>query len=390
VWDGHRGLLTAARAASGFAIGVAVSSGYLAAISLSLAVLVLLGLSRSRKAAFGLMFCYYAGATWQVVPGAAVFFGRHRNPVQLILLWSGASALLALPWAFLFSTNAKLRLYTVPLTLIVLAIPPLGIVGVASPLTSAGVLFPGTAWLGLVLTLFLSGLLASYPSWALALGIVVALPANVLYRIPAQPDDWEGVNTHFGGVGLDVATPLAKYEVAQTIRQTALNSTARVIVFPETVISNWNEATDAFWGRTIQTLQQDGKTVLVGALASDPASHRTFNTVVIRGAGGPVEFLQRIPVPVSMWNPFNNEGIPLGLNGPSTVNLGGQRAAIFVCYEQLLIWPELTSFAQHPAVLVGIANEYWAQGTRIPKIQRACLASWARLFRLPLLWAENS
>lgn len=380
---------------TGFAIGVVAASGHMLTLCLTLAVLSLLGLSRSRKAVFSLMFSYYAGATWQILPGASVFFGHHANPIQVILLWATTSAILALPWAVFFSTSANFRLFTVPLTLIVLAIPPLGIVGVASPLITAGVLFPGTAWLGLILTLLLCGLLASYPRWGLVLALGAALPANLVYQAPAQPEDWEAVSTHFGGVGLDAASPLAEYSAAQFIQQTALNSKAHFIVFPETVVSNWTEATEAFWGRTIQTLKRDGKTMLVGAIIPASENHQPFNSVVIRGANGPTDFLQRIPVPISMWNPFSDDSIPLLLHGQGTVDLGehdlaGQRAAILICYEQLLIWPELTSFAQHPTILVGIANDYWARGTSIPKIQRVSLTSWARLFRVPLLWAENS
>jgi hypothetical protein len=373
-----------------FAIGALAASGYLIALCLTLAVPFLLGLSRSRKTAFALMFCYYAGATWQILPGAAVFFGHHANSIQVILLWVGASTALALPWALFFSTSTRIRLFTVPLTLIVLVIPPLGVVGVASPLIAAGILFPGMAWFGLLLTLLVSGLLASYPRWALVLAIGIALPTNLVYHAPAQPKDWEPVSTHFEGVGLDMASPLAEYSAAQFIQQAALNSKARVIVFPETVVSNWNEATDAFWSRTIQTLQRDGETMLVGAVVPDRVSHHSFNSVVIRGADGPSEFLQRIPIPISMWNPFSADGIPLRLQGQSTLDLAGEKAAILICYEQLLVWPELTSFVQHPTILVGIANDYWARGTIISKIQHASLASWARLFRVPLLWAENS
>jgi len=360
------------------------------ALCLTLAVLFPLGLSRSRKTAFALMLCYYVGATWQILPGTAVFFGHHANAIQVILLWGGASTVLALPWALFFSTRARLRLLTVPLTLIVLAVPPLGIFGVASPLIASGILFPGTRWLGLLLTLLVCGLLASYPRWGLLLAIGIVLPLNLSYRAPMQPKDWEAVSTHFGGVGLDAASPLAEYSAAQYIQQAALNSKARVIVFPETVVSNWNEATDAFWSRTIQTLQRDGKTMLVGAIIQGSENQPPFNCVIIRGVNGPAEFLQRTPVPISMWNPFSADGIPFRLQGQSTLDLDGEKAAILICYEQLLVWPELTSFAQSPTILIGIANNYWARGTSISNIQRASLASWARLFRVPLLWAENS
>jgi len=68
------------RVGSGFAVGAVAWSGYAATIPLSLVILLLLAQLETRKRAFGLMVSYYAGATWQIIPGAATFFGHHSNP----------------------------------------------------------------------------------------------------------------------------------------------------------------------------------------------------------------------------------------------------------------------------------------------------------------------
>jgi apolipoprotein N-acyltransferase len=376
--------------ATGFAVGATAWSGYTPAIAFSLLVLILLVLPRRRRDVFLLMLCYYAGATWQIIPGASVFFGHHANPIQILFLWLGASSILAAPWAALWSHRPRLRLCGVLITLVLLAVPPLGIIGCASPLTAAGILFPGLAWAGLVLTLLLCGFLAAYPRRAIVLTLAVALPAHVSYRPAKSPADWQAVSTHFGGVGLDTPDPLAEYAAAQLIQNTALNSSARVIVFPETVVSNWNEATDAFWDRTIQMLRRDGKTLLVGANVSEPNGRRYFNAIVVRGATANGEFLQRIPIPIAMWTPYGEDGVPLRLAGAGTLDIAGSKAAVLICYEHLLVWPVMTSFTRRPTVLLGIANVYWARATTVPNIQRACLTSWARLFHVPLLWAENT
>src|SRR5438094_825000 len=83
-----------------------------------------------------------AGTTWQVIPGAATFFGHHDNVLEALLLWLALSFMLALPWAALWSGKPKTRLCTVPITIVLLAAPPLGLIGVASPITVAGILFP--------------------------------------------------------------------------------------------------------------------------------------------------------------------------------------------------------------------------------------------------------
>ena len=163
-----------------------------------------------------------------------------------------------------------------------------------------------------------------------------------------------------------------------------------MILFPETVVTNWNPGTDLFWKPTIDNLRSQGKTILVGANVFDPTSQHYFDSLVIRGTDERPNFVQRIPIPIAMWKPLSKSGVPLRLDAPGAIEIAGRRAAVLICYEQLLVWPVATSFATHPNLLLGTANDYWARSTRIPKIQRACLESWARLFRVPLLWAQNS
>src|SRR5438552_1018004 len=139
-------------------------------------------------------------------------------------------------------------------------------------------------------------------------------------------------------------------------------------------------ATDAFWGRTLERLKRDGKTILVGANVSDAETPHYFNAIIIRGANRQRNFLQRIPIPIAMWAPYGKRGVPLRLGGAGTLNIAGRRAAVLICYEHLLIWPILTSFAQHPTVLLEIANDYCAHDTSVAAIQRSCLTSAVRLF----------
>jgi hypothetical protein len=169
---------------TGLTLGAAAWSGCLALIPLSLLLILLFGLLETRTQVIALIVGYYAGATWQIIPGAATFFGHHTNPIQVLLLWLCVSLVLALPWVTLWSKKAGTRAYTVPITIILLAIPPVGLIGIASPLTAAGILFPGLAWVGVLLTLLICGLLASYPVLGLLIGIVVLIPDQLLYRAP--------------------------------------------------------------------------------------------------------------------------------------------------------------------------------------------------------------
>src|SRR6202790_1057994 len=131
-------------------------NGHLAAIPFSLIAPLLVYHTKSRKHAYGSMFSYYAAASWPLIPGARAFFGVQGTPIIGLSLCLAAALLLALPWGLLFSRGRGKAAFCVPLCIVLAAMPPLGIIGWASPLLSAGVLFPGSKWFGLALiTLFL-------------------------------------------------------------------------------------------------------------------------------------------------------------------------------------------------------------------------------------------
>jgi len=102
------------------------------------------------------------------------------------------------------------------------------------------------------------------------------------------------------------------------------------------------------------------------------------------------EFIQRVPIPIGMWRPFTSAGVPLNLAGPGTISISGKRAAIIICYEQLILWPILTSMIEKPSIIVAVANNVWVSGTPVPVIEEAVMRSWAALFHLPIMFATNA
>jgi hypothetical protein len=308
-----------------------------------------------------------------------------------VLLWIAASAILAAPWALVWTISNTACFWRVPLGLIISAVPPIGIMGWASPLTAAGILFPGTRWFGLIGTMALSGMAVVTPKTTLCAALIGATAALAIY--PGQmapPAGWEAVNTQFGGAGFGPSDPLSDFAAAQWIQARALESHARVIVFPESAVPRWNEATELFWRPTLALLRASGKTIILGAGVSKPGTDRFDNVLLTRGAQNGPDLPQRIPVPIGMWRPGTSTGVPIHLWGSGTVNIAGERAAILICYEQLLVWPILMSALDRPTLIVGIANDYWAIGTRIPAVQLAATMGWANLFGIPALTARNS
>ena len=403
-------------------VGLAVSTAYPIGITASILMPALALRTESRRAAYKSALSYYAGALWPLIPGAKNFFGPHVPLFVAVALWAVAALLVALPWLLVWSADVRQALWRAPVGLALTIVPPLGIIGWASPLTAAGFLFPATGWCGLFACALVTGAFAVWPKRTAFSALAIAGVANLIHPTePPPPTGWKAIDTHFGPIAHHAPEPLAEYRAAEEIQQEALAAQASVVVFPETVVPYWTASTDEFWEQTLAELTASGKTILVGARVptAAPASHRLydfraelavlqntsvvvippaahydqwsppyFNAVVIRGAQRAI-FEQRIPVPVAMWNPFRPGSAPLRLAGPAVLPVAGKRVAILICYEQLIVWPVVTSMLREPEILVGVANDYWAVGTTIPRFQRSAVQSWARLFRIPYVLAVN-
>jgi hypothetical protein len=251
---------------------------------------------------------------------------------------------------------------------------------------------------------------------------------------PQPPPGWIAVNTHFG----DVSQPFRDFAAAQLIQQKATQTPARVLIFPESVVPRWSEATDAFWRQSLDRCRTRGQILAIGAglpakvgdrkdnseelndlksydfsaaleaLKSTDAQSPTAiqgtwipndrikprpepidNSMLLVGAES-ATFYQRVPVPVGMWRPFSKVSVPLRLNAPGVLAIDQERAAVLICYEQMLTFPILASMLQHPTVIVGISNTFWVDHTTIPRFQANALRAWAKLFRLPYFLAVNS
>jgi hypothetical protein len=371
-------------------------SGHLATIPLSLMPVTLLCKAQSRAQAYAIFASYYFGASWPLIPGARAFFGDKASILDGLLLCLIATLLLAIPAAVLFTRNPARLLFSIPAMLILGALPPLGIIGWASPLLSAGVLFPGTGWLGLISVLGIVALLCRFPWQTVVLAGALALIAHTLYRPPVVPQGWQAINTAFGGAGQGDPDFLAEFQAHEQMQETIRQSNAQVLLFPEHVVTQWNQATEAFWKESLDaSARHRHTTVLIGAgfqrgrgqhaVGSNPY----YNVLIARGPDTQAIYYQRIPVPIGMWKPLSDGGVPLNLLGPGGISVEGHRAAVLMCYEQLLVWPFLSSAFEHPTVLITVANDYWAKDTPIPKIQEVSAQSLARLFGLPLLSAVN-
>jgi type IV secretory pathway TraG/TraD family ATPase VirD4 len=109
--------------------GAIAWSGHLATIPLSLVAPLLVYSAKSRTHAYSMMFCYYAAASWPVIPGARAFFGAQGTPLIGVVLCLTTAALLAGSWGLFFTRQRGKAAVRVPLCVLIAGIPPLGVIG---------------------------------------------------------------------------------------------------------------------------------------------------------------------------------------------------------------------------------------------------------------------
>jgi apolipoprotein N-acyltransferase len=368
------------------AIGLLAWRGQLWAIPFSIVAPWLIAIQPTRSAAGATSFAYYAAASLPVIGVAKAYWPS--SEAGAVFMWMAAAALLSLPWTLCWTRLESLRPWTSAIAVALTVVPPLCIIGWASPLLSAGVLFPHSGWCGIAAALALPGLLIHKRTRMVAL--VVASAASIFLNIHMKevrrPTGWVGEMTRVHRPRK--ADDLADFAIEDQLQLAVQSSGAKFLVFPEGAVRRWTDATDAFWAPTVAG---PGKTLLIGAGEPIPGSARYYNSMVIVGDHARPAFHQRIPVPGGMWNPLRPQGgVSLNLFGPGTVEVGDQRAAILICYEQLLTWPMLRSAIERPTLLIAISNEAWTAATLVPRLQHACVRAWARLFGLPVISAINS
>lgn len=356
------------------AIGAVAWGGSLPLIALSAAMPCLAAVQESRLRSASVALAYYATASYPVVGVINAF----QPGIHASFFWLLAVMMLSAPWFLIWSEIQTRRILLSSVAILVSALPPLCVIGWASPLLSAGILFPGLGLVGLLIAACLP-LLLLRPYILVPAAFTISLAANLSYPSPKNPPEWQAINTYERP-----ARDFGEQSVTEhRLQVQAARSLASFLVFPECAVRRWTDVTEASWIES-----QPGKTLLIGTTLPIGSSQEYLNAVFIT-AHEP--FIQRIPVPIAMWKPLGpKDGVPLNLFGPGTETIGRERAAILICYEQLLIWPMLRSALDRPTIVIAVADVYWTKHTGIPAAQLACLKSWGRLFGIPAISAVNS
>lgn len=380
-------------------IGGIAWSGAPGALGLALLAPAVILSGHSRRAVLARALGYFAAATWPIVPSAAVFFGEGGSTLGLFAAsmggWLFVAAANSVPWAVLSPQSRAQRIVSLVLGLLLPALPPLALIGLASPLAGVGLLLPETGLIGCV-AYVLAGMLwvSSARPGVRASAAVVLLGLAAIAQTAGKPDGapdphWQAVSTTTGGP-LAATQASADATAIEQLRVTMARTSTDNVVLPESYFRSWSAATDAFLAPLWRRLAQDGRTVMFGAQRLNPETRRIDSLVLVRGASRG-ELSQHYPVPLGMYRFGATGSVPLRWRGSYSLPVGTERAAVLICWEQLLLAPMLSVMLEspRPTRLIALSNLYFARRSPVARIQRASARAWARLLGVPFVYATN-
>lgn len=337
----------------------------------------------SRFAAALVAFAHFLGASRGLPQGVTMFFGTQF--IVGLSLWVAASLVFVAVHAALWTPHGGwLRALRFGIAAVLMALPPFGIVGWAHPITAAGVLFPGWGFAGLASTFALL-LAMTTRAWPIAAAIACTafVWSAATWIPPPEPAGWRGIDTAFGFQQAQAAYQ-QQLATVRLVKETARSGVA-VVVLPESALGHWGPMTADLWQHELA-----GVEVAVLAGGATITGDGYDNVLIgLTGAAQRVVYRERMPVPVSMWQPWRQGGARAYFLANPVVEFAGVRMAPLICYEQLIVWPVLQSMWHDPDIVVAVGNDWWTGDSSIGPIQRASAQAWAALFGKPLVTAFN-
>ncbi len=344
----------------------------------------------NRVTAAAVSMGYFLAASRGLPQGVSAFYAADIWPG--LALWIGASCLFAGVHAALWLRQPGwTRALRYLVAAVLMAFPPFGITGWAHPVTAAGVLFPGWGWWGLTAAVAML-LVMTTRAWPVMMIVLAGLwlwsATNPTKPTPSA--GWRGVDLSLGR-GLGRERSLAYQNMLMALVRERAASGARVVILPESTLGFWTQTLEGLW---IKALRDSNVTLLAGAAVLE--RHGYDNVMVaISGRRANVLYRERMPVPVSMWQPWTTwtaagGGARAHFFANPVVELAGTRIAPVICYEQLIAWPILQSMWFGAETVVAVGNGWWTHGSSIVDIQKASITAWAQLFALPLVMSFNT
>lgn len=337
--------------------------------------------------AMGVAFIFNLVAGFGLLPGIHTL---SNDPVTALSAWIIPALLLCVPFAL-----APIMPRTgVMAALVLMTLPPLGIIGLPSSLIVAGAILPGAGFVGLALILVLFQLLysLSVPK-SVGAGLMLALVGISSYGAAdgtvSQPDPrFVGINMRLNHSLSADPDYIADYHSQSRILEVLENTKASTLIplFPE-----------AMAGRLVDTAQTrlrsfaaatDREFITGGEEFTDFGQ---YNNVLAHVSAGNIHILyrQRMPAPWFMWRGGMAGFFRADLTRPGTFAFDGINVGALICYEIALPLLVFQTHWHEPDMVLVASNLWWGREARLPDIVRLHIAAWSRLFGVPYISAMN-
>lgn len=346
--------------------------------------------SQNKKIGFLIGAAYHLSASHHLIKTAPVFFGK--NLLFGVLLWAIAGLIQAIPYYFCFFKHKTAALFALFFALI---IPPVGIVGWAHPLTTAGLFLPGSGFFGLFfLTIFIIGC-----SWSLKnnkilffhfVFLIFLIPAINQNINPIKFLPMKSVSTNFKGHPESIFTEWKNdYFKFYALYNQYGDEEFETLVLPEGMAKIWLSDTEKLW-EPWQNRLKSNQSILVTTLQSIKQLETSNTIVKISKKGTETLYNARQPVPFGMWRPWDRESTKTNWFTNPIFTLNGYKATGIICYEAYITFPILHSFiVDNPQIIIMTANQWWAKNSNLPSIQIKSIVSWAKLFNAQVVCSIN-
>ncbi len=341
-----------------------------------------------RSYLFTLILSYYLFASRGLLIGTENYYD---SIYIAILIWLLSALLTTSVWITIWNPYQKKRLQLFPIMLTLLIVPPIGFISWVNPIISSAIVFPEFGFLGIVfylLSLYLVVILLKNKSRTTQtiITILILFISTVIYN-PIKKQKQNTLypinsNLKYKNQAVDF---LGDYRRQKKLLAIANKSQQNNLLFHENALGSFNQNSMMIWERL-----DNNKTILAGATIYHKRvgvydnvlmeiTHNSYKTI----------YKQRVPVPISMWKPWIEQGAKAYPFQNPTVEYQQSRVGVFICYEQLLTYTYLHTMFYEPKYIIGISNLWWVEDESIGKIQRRNLELWGRLFGKKFYYSEN-
>lgn len=347
-----------------------------------------------------LILGYYFSAIRSVAYAAFGYYFESQYYVAIgIVLWLCMSIMIAIPWMLTSLLFAKYKLQTpihrvmaFVVAMILTMIPPFGIIGVANPLLALGWFMPGWGWWAFVVC-FMSMTLFLQVRYQAQLIVLLIIPA--LWLLPHQDEshvrykDIESVSTTWGRPNT-MDDIIDRLFMIHDYAKVAAKKGIRTVIYPEGILADWKDAYQFTWRTEIESVAKKFNVNIAVGIDEEIGVKRYENAIKMSSSSGVIA-RARQNIPANMQLPFTKTGFNSDWTRSTQINIGGHQAMIVFCYEEHLLGLLLMGMVDRkPDVMISVLNSWWAKDEEITRVvQRTHAESFARLFGIPLIRAEN-